>query len=96
VTVYVDNWRQRAEVGPIAARWSHLLADEEEELHRFAGRLGIRRSAFQNRRHPARHHYDVTDALRARAIALGARSISWREAGSLIAARRAASAPPRP
>lgn len=70
MTVYVDDavhaWR--------GERWAHLMADTLDELHAFAARLGIPRRAFQDRASGA--HYDVTAALRERAIALGAQAIS--------------------
>jgi len=89
VTVYVDDWRQQATVGHVSGRWSHLLADTEAELHTFATRLGLRRVWFQeHHRHPARHHYDLTEPLRREAIALGAVPLPWREVGRMIRARR--------
>ena len=70
MTVYVDDavhlWRGR--------RWAHLLADDLDELHAFAARLGIPRRAFQDKRSGA--HYDIDAALRERALALGARAVS--------------------
>jgi hypothetical protein len=70
VTVYVDDavqaWRGQ--------RWAHLMADTLAELHAMAAQLGIPRRAFQNKSSGA--HYDVTVALRAQAIALGAVPIS--------------------
>ena len=41
LTVYVDDWRQRATVRDRTDRWSHLLADDPEELHAMAAALGI-------------------------------------------------------
>ena len=70
MSVYVDDavhlWRGR--------RWAHLLADELDELHAFAERLGLPRRAFQDKRSGA--HYDIDAALRERALALGAVAIS--------------------
>ena len=70
MTVYVDDavhpWR--------GERWAHLLADTLDELHAFAVLLGMPRRAFQDRTSGA--HYDVTAAMRERAIALGAMPIS--------------------
>ncbi|MCL7715304.1 DUF4031 domain-containing protein [Stenotrophomonas mori] len=70
MAVYVDDavhpWR--------GERWAHLMADTLPELHAMAQQLGIPRRAFQNR--PSGAHYDVPAALRAQAIALGARPIS--------------------
>lgn len=66
MAVYVDNerlnWRGR--------QWCHLVADSLEELHAFAARLGLKRAWFQGR--ASYPHYDVTVAVRARALALGA------------------------
>ena len=74
VPVYVDdaqiNWRGR--------RWSHLVADRADELHRVAAQLGLRREWAQERGRTL--HYDLPDELRRRAIDLGlATPISWRE-----------------
>jgi hypothetical protein len=83
MTVYVDDWRQRARVGRITATWSHLTVgpqDDLNELHAFAARIGLRRSWFQDKPWP-RAHYDVTESKRQQAIAAGAVSITWREAG---------------
>lgn len=67
MTVYVDSeeisWRGRA--------WSHLVADSLDELHAFASKLGLQRRWFQSKSlYP---HYDVTSAVRDRALALGAK-----------------------
>lgn len=66
MSVYVDNeciaWRGKL--------WCHLVADNLEELHGFAIRLGLKRDWFQDRsRYP---HYDVTVQVRERALRLGA------------------------
>lgn len=70
MAVYVDDavhaWRDE--------RWAHLMGDTLAELHAFAALLGIPRRAFQDRLSGA--HYDVTAAMRERAIALGAVAIS--------------------
>ena len=73
LTVYVDDWRQRATVRDRTDRWSHLLADDPEELHAMAAALGIPPRGYQrHRRSAALNHYDVPEALRLRAIELGA------------------------
>jgi hypothetical protein len=55
-------------------RWCHLVSDHSfEELHAFAARLGIPRHRFQG------DHYDLPPHLRARAVALGAEEVGWRE-----------------
>lgn len=80
MTVYVDDMRMPARVGRISARWSHLTADSDAELHEFAGRLGLKRAWFQpNERRPEANHYDVTDTVRAKALELGAVAETMRE-----------------
>jgi Protein of unknown function (DUF4031) len=66
MTIYVDNeqvpWRGKL--------WCHLVADSLEELHQFAFQLGLRKTWFQSK--SAFPHYDVTLAVRERALKLGA------------------------
>jgi hypothetical protein len=55
-------------------QWAHLVSDQSyDELHEFAGRLGIPRRAFQG------DHYDIPAELRDEALALGAVPVSARE-----------------
>ena len=55
-------------------RWAHLISDVSyDELHEFAGRLGVPRRAFQG------DHYDIPAALRLLAVELGAEQVSVRE-----------------
>ena len=81
MAVYVDDarisWRGR--------RWSHLVAETPEELHRAADALGLPRALAQNRGRTL--HYDLPEELRTRAIEDHiAEPIHWRE----LAERRAA------
>ena len=73
MAVYVDNaifpWRGR--------RWAHLMADELDELHAFAARLGIPRYKFQDKSSGA--HYDIDAAMRTTALRLGAIPVSRTE-----------------
>jgi hypothetical protein len=83
MTVYVDDWRQPARVGRVNGTWSHLTVgpcDDLDELHAFAGRIGLRREWFQDEPWPLAH-YDVTESKRRQAIAAGAVPVTWREAG---------------
>jgi hypothetical protein len=68
LAVYVDaaiwSWH--------GLKWCHLLADDLDELHRFAALLGIKRASFQGPPKSSTPHYDLTGFERARAIALGA------------------------
>jgi hypothetical protein len=78
VAVYVDEviwwWRGR--------RWCHLTADDTEELHEFAARLGLRRGSFQSKPdRPWHDHYDVPIEARGRALRLGATPLTTQEMG---------------
>ena len=81
-----------------ADRWSHLLADDPEELHAMAAALGIPPRGYQrHRRSAALNHYDVPESLRLRAIELGAVPVTWREMARLTREwRRAGARPARP
>jgi len=97
VTVYLDDWRQPARLGPVDDRWSHLVADTDEELHAFAARLGMKRAWFQHKEgRPHQAHYDVPERSRRVALELGAVPITWRQLGRMIRLRRSApaAAPP--
>lgn len=51
--------------------WSHLTSDlNEEELHEFATRLGMRREWFQG------DHYDLTEGKQKQALRLGAKAVT--------------------
>jgi hypothetical protein len=73
--VYVDdaiwNWQ--------GLKWCHLLADDIDELHRFARRLGIRVASYQGPPKTSAPHYDLTGFERSRALALGAKPCSREE-----------------
>ena len=66
-------------------KWCHLLADDLDELHRFAAQLGIKRNSFQCPPKVATPHYDLTGYERGRAISLGAIVCSREQ---IIAVRR--------
>ena len=94
VTVYVDNMRGYARVDrgggrAVTGRWSHLLADDPDEL---AGvRCAARACARSGSSSPGtpREHYDVVEAVRRRAVAAGAVPISYPHGtGNLIATKR--------
>lgn len=63
----------------------HLIADSVEELHEFAGQLGLHRSWFQGgqpnvqSQYTSIPHYDLTTSMRQKAIRLGAVSLSVKE-----------------
>ena len=70
MAVYVDEaiWAKHGR------KWCHLIADDVDELHRFARRLGLHRSSYQGPPKTASPHYDLTSYVRRLAIAYGART----------------------
>ncbi|MCO5057035.1 MAG: DUF4031 domain-containing protein [Rhizobiaceae bacterium] len=80
MAVYVDapiwHWAGR--------RWCHLMADDIDELHRFAARLGVHRLSYQGPPRTAAPHYDITGMERSRALALGAIACSRAEIVSVL------------
>ncbi len=54
---------------------SHLIADTLDELHEFAGRLGLRRDWYQDGGWIP--HYDVSEGKREEAIAKGAVAVPF-------------------
>ena len=71
-------------------RWAHLLADDTDELHRFAMRLGIHRASYQGPPKTPIPHYDLTSYERRRAIAQGAIACSREEIVFVLRRLRAA------
>lgn len=66
MAIYVDDARIHWRGG----EWCHMLADSLEELHAFAGILGVHRRWFH--RTASYPHYDITVDVRERAIDQGA------------------------
>ena len=78
--VYVDaaiwDWQ--------GLKWAHLLADDTDDLHRFAATLGIHRASYQGPPRTAVPHYDLTAYERQRALALGAMACSRDEIVAIV------------
>lgn len=68
MAVYVDEaiWYRHGR------KWCHLLADDVDELHRFAALMGLHRISYQGPPRTSKPHYDLTSFERRRAIAYGA------------------------
>jgi hypothetical protein len=89
--VYVDTaiWQWQG------LKWAHLLADDTDDLHRFAARLGIHRASYQGPPRTPVPHYDITAYERQRAIALGAIACSRDEIVAVVRRMRSRGASPR-
>jgi hypothetical protein len=91
MAVYVDELRVYPNAwGPFKAGSCHMTADSLDELHELAGRIGLKRSWFQDKSVP---HYDLTKSKREAALAAGAVSVDAREQARRRIAARAASKP---
>jgi hypothetical protein len=83
MSVYVDEIRDygdlvRGYARRYGTRWSHMIADSEDELHAFAAKIGVLRRWAQFPGTP-RSHYDIIPAKRAAALRLGAIEITSRQ-----------------
>jgi hypothetical protein len=97
VTVYAYKARHQARFGTrtMSDPWFDLTADTQDELHAFAGRLGLPRQGFQPgspvgpQQVLVSWHYTVTASERDRAIELGAQAITRREVAKIERQRAA-------
>jgi hypothetical protein len=91
--VYVDELRTYEESqfhGPMRGQalrhgrsWCHMTADNLDELHRMAERIGLKREWFQPHPRVQFAHYDLTPGKRAQAIRWGAMQVSLYEQGRI-------------
>ena len=88
MSVYVDN--MRAPFGRMVM--CHMLADNDEELHAMADRIGVSRRWHQKAGTP-HSHYDIALSKRALAVAAGAVEIDKRGLHDLLKRKRLAAAP---
>ena len=83
MAILVDPLREYPDTGLPFRRWCHLVSDGSfEELHAFAAELGIPRRLFQG------DHYDLPEHIRARALELGAVTVTTRELLARMAGSR--------
>jgi hypothetical protein len=89
VALYVDDaiWRWQG------LQWAHLLADDIDELHRFASALGINPLSYQGPPRTSVPHYDLTAYERRRAIARGAIACSRDQIVAVLRRARSANDP---
>lgn len=83
MSVYVDD--MRAPFGRMVM--CHMIADSAEELNAMADTIGVARRWIQKPGTP-REHYDVCLGARAKAVAAGAKEITWHQCGEATLARR--------
>ena len=85
MAVYVDN----AMIPFHGLHMNHMLADTVDELLEMATKLGIDHKWLQK---PGTHqvHFDISAERRALALAMGAVSITYKQAGRITYARKMA------
>lgn len=69
--------------------WCHMLADSSDELEQMAEAIGIPLEAKQKPGTPY-EHYDLKPEMRERALAHGAKEMSWQELNHFINRKKAA------
>ncbi|MBA7711520.1 hypothetical protein ES703_120486 [subsurface metagenome] len=84
MSVYVDEIQacMRSKKWPYGFA-CHLVADSVEELHYFAGRMGLKPAWFQDQ--SSLPHYDLTKNMRLLAVKLGAIEIDRKSIGRNLA-----------
>lgn len=90
MTVYVDDMHRYPAGRFGRMKMSHMIADSDEELHAMAARIGVARKWFQG------DHYDIALSKRDLAVGYGAREITWRQCGMMVAVRRRTGRLPQP
>jgi flagellar biosynthesis GTPase FlhF len=90
MTVYVDDMY----LYPIGRfkhmKMSHMIGDDENELHEMARRIGVQRKWYQG------DHYDIAMSKRVLALTFGAQPISYKLCGLMNSVRRATGKLPKP
>ena len=84
MTVYVDDMR-----APFGRQiMCHMLADNDDELHKMADLIGVNRRWWQSPSKTSGSHYDIALSKRALAVQLGAVEITLKQAAAMNARRR--------
>jgi hypothetical protein len=73
MTVWVDDMFKYPMGQYRRMKMSHMISDNETELHEMANKIGIARKWYQG------DHYDISMSKRAEAVRLGAVEITLRE-----------------
>lgn len=87
MSVYVDDMHSTPMGQSGRMKFSHMLADTEDELHAMADKIGVSRRWHQS---PPKHdsHYDIVKSKRALAVSFGAVEITLKQAACMCRRRR--------
>lgn len=80
--VYVDNMKASFR----GMKMCHMIADTTEELLAMAKKIGVESKWIQCP-DSTKEHFDICMSARAKAVASGAKEITWKEAGNMIIER---------
>lgn len=82
MTVYVDDM-YTVPMGQLGRmKMSHMIADNDDEIHAMATKIGIARKWYQG------DHYDICLSMRSKAVALGAKEVTMRQLSAMVMNRR--------
>lgn len=81
--VYVDNMNAR--FGRMIM--CHMIADTKEELLQMADKIGVQRKWIQDAG-TYLEHFDISLGCKKKAIAFGAKQITWMELGRITISRK--------
>lgn len=82
MTVYVDDMFRHPFGRYRSMKMSHMLADDLDELHAMAEKIGVARRHFQG------DHYDVCMAKRSLAIVFGAVPVTLKQLAAMAYRRK--------
>lgn len=86
--VYVDDMHL-TEMGRFGRmKMSHLIADNDEELHAMAAKIGVARRWWQSPQKTSGSHYDIAMSKRELAILAGAIPITLKQCAAMNRRRR--------
>lgn len=84
MTVYVDDMRAQFRRMVMC----HMIADDDDELHAMADKIGVQRRWWQSPDKTSGSHYDIALSKRVLAIQHGAVPITMRQCAAMNARRR--------
>jgi len=85
VSVYVDDTRLKFR----GRTYCHMVADTSAELDAMAATIGLK-NGWKQKAGTRLEHYDLSPAMRRRAVEAGAVEVGWREMAAITARKQEA------
>lgn len=79
--IYIDTPR---EWPGKSGKWSHMICESTDVLHRFASNIGVKRHRFENKKGRNQPHYDLKEEELQKALDAGAVTVSSKEIVKLL------------